>query len=147
MGHNINMTEIDKELIDFDLGKDINKIFNNNERFKLEPNMLDYMIGDPEKTEELSSVRFDIIKAMDNDEEKIDAMAKYLKDTIIKQDFPEELYIWIARDCLGLKFKKYEIEEMKRKYKIKKKKKKKKQIEKQKKKCLVREVKDTILKF
>lgn len=150
------MTEIDKELIDFDLGKDINKIFNNNERFKLEPNMLDYMIGDPEKTEELSSVRFDIIKEMDNDDEKIDAMAKYLKDTIIKQDFPEELYIWIARDCLGLKFKKYEIEDMKRKYKIEKKRelkekkeqdKKKKQIEKQKKKCLVREVKDTILKF
>ena len=92
------MTAIDKELIDFDLGKDINKIFNNNERFKLEPNMLDYMIGDPEKTEELSSVRFDIIKEMDNDDGKIDAMTKYLKDTIIKQDFPEELYIWMARD-------------------------------------------------
>ncbi len=47
------MTAIDKELIDFDLGKDINKIFDNNERFKLEPNMLDYMIDDPKKTEEL----------------------------------------------------------------------------------------------
>jgi len=45
------MTKVEAELIDFDLGKDINKIFDNNERFKLEPNMLDYMIGDPEKTE------------------------------------------------------------------------------------------------
>ena len=104
------MTKVEAELFDYDLGKDLNQIFNNNERFKLEPNMLDYMIGDPEKTEELSSVRFDAIKDMSNDYDKIDAMAKYLKDTIIKQDFPDELYVWLARDVLGMKFKKYEIE-------------------------------------
>ena len=150
------MTKVEAELFDYDLGKDINEIFNNNERFKLEPNMLDYMIGDPEKTEELSSVRFDAIKDMSNDYDKIDAMAKYLKDTIIKQDFPDELYVWLARDVLGMKFKKYEIEDMKRKYKIDKKRqlkdkkeeeKRKNKIEKQKKKCLTKHSKETILTF
>jgi hypothetical protein len=150
------MTKVEAELFDYDLGKDLNQIFNNNERFKLEPNMLDYMIGDPEKTEELSSVRFDAIKDMSNDYDKIDAMAKYLKDTIIKQDFPDELYVWLARDVLGMKFKKYEIEDMKRKYKIDKKRqlkdkkeeeKRKNKIEKQKKKCLTKHSKETILTF
>ena len=150
------MTKVEAELFDYDLGKDLNQIFNNNERFKLEPNMLDYMIGDPEKTEELSSVRFDAIKDMSNDYDKIDAMAKYLKDTIIKQDFPDELYVWLARDVLGMKFKKYEIEDMKRKYKIDKKRqlkdkkeeeKRKNKIEKQKKKCLTKNSKETILTF
>jgi len=150
------MTKVEAELFDYDLGKDLNQIFNNNERFKLEPNMLDYMIGDPEKTEELSSVRFDAIKDMSNDYDKIDAMAKYLKDTIIKQDFPDELYVWLARDVLGMKFKKYEIEDMKRKYKIDKKRqlkdkkeeeKRKNKIEKQKKKCLTKNTKETILTF
>lgn len=150
------MTKVEAEVFDYDLGKDLNQIFNNNERFKLEPNMLDYMIGDPEKTEELSSVRFDAIKDMSNDYDKIDAMAKYLKDTIIKQDFPDELYVWLARDVLGMKFKKYEIEDMKRKYKIDKKRqlkdkkeeeKRKNKIEKQKKKCLTKHSKETILTF
>jgi hypothetical protein len=150
------MTKVEAELFDYDLGKDLNQIFNNNERFKLEPNMLDYMIGDPEKMEELSSVRFDAIKDMSNDYDKIDAMAKYLKDTIIKQDFPDELYVWLARDVLGMKFKKYEIEDMKRKYKIDKKRqlkekkeeeKRKNKIEKQKKKCLTKNSKETILTF
>ena len=150
------MTKVEAELFDYDLGKDLNQIFNNNERFKLEPNMLDYMIGDPEKMEELSSVRFDAIKDMSNDYDKIDAMAKYLKDTIIKQDFPDELYVWLARDVLGMKFKKYEIEDMKRKYKIDKKRqlkdkkeqeKRNNKIEKQKKKCLTKNSKETILTF
>ena len=150
------MTKVEAELFDYDLGKDLNQIFNNNERFKLEPNMLDYMIGDPEKMEELSSVRFDAIKDMSNDYDKIDAMAKYLKDTIIKQDFPDELYVWLARDVLGMKFKKYEIEDMKRKYKIdkkrqlkdkKEKEKRNNKIEKQKKKCLTKNSKETILTF
>ena len=150
------MTEIDKQLIDFDLGKDINEIFNNNERFKIEPTALDYMLGNPDEKEELSSVRLNYIKNIENQEEQIKEMTEYLKDTIIKQNFPDELYTWIARACLGLKYKKYEIEEMKRKYKINKKRelkekkeedKKKKQIEKQKKKCLVYQKKDTILKF
>lgn len=157
MSKKIDMNKkVDIEQIDFEIGKDINKIFENNSKHRIEPNMLDYLIGDPEKTEELSSVRFDAIKAIDNDDEKIHAMAEYLETTIIKQNFPHELYIWLARDALGLQYKKYEIEDMKRKYKIEKKRelkkqkeddKKNKQLEKQKKKCLKREVKDVILKF
>lgn len=153
----VDMTKtIDIEQLDFEISKDINKLFEENSKHRIEPNMLDYLIGDPEQTEELSSVRFDAIKAMTNDEEKINAMAEYLETEIVKQNFPHELYLWLARDCLNLKYKKYEIEDIKRKYKIEKKRelkeqkendKKKKQIEKQKKKHLCREVKDVILTF
>ena len=153
----VDMTKtIDIEQLDFEISKDINKLFEENSKHRIEPNMLDYLIGDPEKTEELSSVRFDSIKAMKNDEEKINAMAEYLETEIVKQNFPHELYLWLARDCLNLKYKNYEIEAIKRKYKIEKKRelkeqkendKKKKQLEKQKKKHLCREVKDVTLTF
>lgn len=65
-------------------------------------------------------------------------------------------YIYGLQDALGLKYKKYEIEQMKREYRIKKKReakekkeneKKKKIIDKQKKKCLTRNIKETILTF
>ena len=47
---------VDIEQIDFEIGKDINKLFEDNSKHKIEPNMLDYLIGDPEKTEELSKI-------------------------------------------------------------------------------------------
>jgi len=150
------MTKVEAELFDYDLGKDINEIFNNNERFKLEPNALDYMLGNPEEQEELTSVRLNYIRSIKDEEQQINEMTKYLKDTLIKKNFPDELYEWVSRDCLGLKYKKYEIEEMKRKYKINKKRelkakkeedKKQKLLIKQKKKCLIRESKETIISF
>jgi len=150
------MTKVEAELFDYDLGKDINEIFNNNERFKLEPNALDYMLGNPEEQEELTSVRLNYIRSIKDEEQQINEMTKYLKDTLIKKKFPDELYEWVSRDCLGLKYKKYEIEEMKRKYKINKKRelkakkeedKKQKLLIKQKKKCLIRESKETIISF
>jgi len=85
----VDMTKtIDIEQLDFEISKDINKLFEENSKHRIEPNMLDYLIGDPEQTEELSSVRFDSIKAMKNDEEKINAMAEYLETEIVKQNFP-----------------------------------------------------------
>lgn len=150
------MTKVEAELFDYDLGKDINEIFNNNERFKLEPNALDYMLGNPEEQEELTSVRLNYIRSIKDEEQQINEMTKYLKDTLIKKNFPDELYEWVSRDCLGLKYKKYEIEEMKRKYKINKKRelkakkeqdKQQKLLIKQKKKCLIRQSKETIISF
>lgn len=148
---------IEKEMLEFDLGNDIDGIFDKNiryaDKFEVEPNMIDFMIG---KDNNCSTLRYEQIKNIEDNNEKIEEMAKYLKEEIVKQDFPDELYLWIARDVLGLKYKKYEIEEMKREYRIKKKReakeikeaeKKKKLVDKQRKKCLRREVKETILKF
>jgi hypothetical protein len=148
---------IEKEMLEFDLGNDIDGIFDKNiryaDKFEVEPNMIDFMIG---KDNNCSTLRYEQIKNIEDNNEKIEEMAKYLKEEIVKQDFPDELYLWIARDVLGLKYKKYEIEEMKRQYRIKKKReakeikeaeKNKKLADKQRKKCLRREVKETILKF
>ena len=125
----------EKEMLEFDLGNDIDGIFDKNiryaDKFKVEPNMIDFMIGDGKNN---STLRYEQILTIEDNNDKIEEMAKYLKEEIIQQDFPDELYLWVARDALGLKYKKYEIEQMKREYRIKKKREAKEKKENEKKK-------------
>ena len=83
-----------------------------NETFN--PNMLDYTIDNK------STIRFEKIKALKNENTRIEEMAKLLRE-IVNYEFPSEFFEWLARDMLGLKYKKWEIDEMKRQYRIKKK--------------------------
>ena len=87
------------------------------------PEMVDYMIGDE------NSLKFQYIKEIEDVDERIEKMSKYLREDIIKQPFPDEFYTWYARDVLGIKYKKHEIDSLKREYRIKKKREKKKEQE------------------
>ena len=79
-----------------------------------DPTMLDYIINDE------TTLRYEYIKSLKNDTIRIEEMAKYIKETC-NHHFPDEFYEWIARDVLGLQYKKWEIDEMKRQYRIKRK--------------------------
>jgi len=81
---------------------------------EFDPKMLDYIIDNK------SSLRLEHIKEIKNEHTRIYEMSIFLKETY-KLDFPDEFYEWIARDILGLKYKRWEIEDMKRQYRIKKK--------------------------
>ena len=83
-----------------------------NENFN--PTMLDYTINNE------TSLRLEHIKQMKNESMRIEEMAKLLKENI-PYEFPTEFFEWLSRDMLGLKYKKWEIDEMKRQYRIKKK--------------------------
>ena len=91
-----------------------------------DPTMLDYTIGDK------TSLRFEYIKNIPNEQTRIDEMSKFMKENI-KLEFPTEFYDWLSRDMLGLKYKKWEIDEMKRQYRIKKKRELRRQEEQRKK--------------
>lgn len=96
-----------------------------NENF--EPTMLDYTIDNK------TSLRLEHIKNLKNESMRIEEMAKLLKENI-PYEFPTEFFEWLSRDMLGLKYKKWEIDDMKRQYRIKKKRELKKEKEKNKKK-------------
>lgn len=81
---------------------------------EFKPEMLDYTLGNK------SSLRLQYIESIEDENKRIEEMAIFLKE-VMAQPFPDEFYPWIARDCLGLKYKRWEIVDMKRKYKIKKK--------------------------
>lgn len=93
---------------------------------EFDPQMLDYIIDSK------TSLRFEYIKEIKNEHTRIQEMTGFLQETY-KLDFPEEFYQWMARDILGLKYKKWEIDEMKRQYRIKKKRELKKLEEERKK--------------
>ena len=81
---------------------------------EFDPKSLDYIIGDK------TSLRFDYIKNIKDEKTRINELAIFLKETY-NLSFPDEFYEWIARDILGLKYKRWEIDDMKRQYRIKKK--------------------------
>ena len=91
-----------------------------NENFN--PNMLDYTIDNK------TTLKLEHIKGLKNENTRIEEMSKLLKEHI-NYEFPSEFFEWLARDMLGLKYKKWEIDEMKRQYRIKKKRELKKQKE------------------
>jgi len=103
-----------EELLNFDFGKVDNPHKNTKKVFEFKPEMLDYQFDD-------TSLRFQYIKGIEDIEERIREMAKYLRTEIIPYDFPDEFYNWYARDVLGIKYTKYEINDLKREYRIKKK--------------------------
>jgi hypothetical protein len=103
------MNEIDNH---FETYMKAKKSYNYNENFN--PNMLDYTIDNK------TTLRLEHIKALKNETTKIEEMSKLLKENI-NYEFPSEFFEWLARDMLGLKYKKWEIDEMKRQYRIKKK--------------------------
>ena len=90
------------------------------------PTMLDY--GLDNKT----TMRFEYIKSIEDNEKRIEAMAELLKE-VINQTFPDEFYPWLARDMLNMKYTKNQINDMKREYRIKKKREVKKKKDKEKK--------------
>jgi hypothetical protein len=79
-----------------------------------DPRMLDFTI------DHKTSLRYEYIKELKNENKRIEEMAKFMKETL-DYPFPDEFYQWLSRDMLGLKYKKWEIDEMKRQYRIKKK--------------------------
>jgi hypothetical protein len=140
--------------LNYDMGGSFNDLVFKKKKEKelddIKPEMFDYMLG------ENTTIKLEHIKGIIDENERIDEMAKYLRDEIIKQPLPDEFYTWYARDMLGLKYKKYEIEDMKRQYRINKKReikkekednKKQKEKDKKNKKCLRYEKKETIIKF
>lgn len=123
------------EMLDYDFGevKSFNEIHKKptgndiiKSGFEFKPEMLDYIQGD-------TSLRFEYIKSIKDEPQRIKEMSDFLKTDIIKWDFPNEFFEWYARDILGLKYKKYEIDKMKREYRIKKKREQKKLKEQKKK--------------
>lgn len=105
----------------------LKQVKENNREDVLDPKMFDYVIGDK------TSLRFEHIKAIKNEHTRIAEMTVLLQETY-KFNFPTEFYEWIARDLLNLKYKKWEIDEMKRQYRIKKKRELKKAEEERKRK-------------
>ena len=85
---------------------------------------------------------------IEDKEERINEMVKLVSE-LLPVGFPDEVYNWYARECLGLQYSKYEIKEMKRKYKIQKKREQaeKKKQEKAKSKCLNYIKKKVVLTF
>ena len=111
--------DFDKSQLDYDLcDKPVEELIIEKRRkekcFEISDNMFDYMLGDD------NSIRLEYIKEIKDNDKKIVEMSKYLKE-IINQSFPDEFYDWYAREQLGLQYKKYEIDKMKRDYRIKKK--------------------------
>ena len=122
-------------MLNYDFGEinnfnDIHKKSTDNDMiktgFEFKPEMLDFTHGD-------TSLRFEYIKSIEEEDKRIKEMAEFLKTEIIKWDFPNEFFEWYARDILGLKYKKYEIDKMKRDYRIKKKREQRKLKEEKKK--------------
>ena len=110
------MTATTQELVsldkfDYDLGNNIPNIFDRNKKIEITDNMIDYLTG---TIENCSSIKFEKIKSIEEQDKKINEMANYLREDIIKWDFPNEVYLWMARDVLQLQYKKYEIDDMKR---------------------------------
>jgi hypothetical protein len=101
------------------------KSYNYNENFN--PTMLDYTIDNK------TTLRLEHIQQLENEQTRIEEMAKLLKENI-NYNFPSEFFEWLSRDMLGLKYKKWEIDDMKRQYRIKKKRELKKEKDKNKKK-------------
>ena len=106
-------------------------IKNNNiiEKIDLKPEMFDYMLGDK------SSLRYEHIKSITDNDVKINEMSSLLQG-LLPTGLPDEFYDWYARECLDLRYTKYEMKDIKRKYKIQRKrhlelKKKEEKIKKQ----------------
>lgn len=97
------------------------------EEARITPKMFDYCLGDT------TSLRLEHIYNIPNNDNKIKEFAKFLKEDVVKHNFPDEVYEWFARDKLGLGYKKHEIKDMKRKAKIEKNREKKKNDEEKKK--------------
>ena len=84
------------------------------ETINITPEMFDYMIGDK------NSLRFDWVLSLVDDDERISEMSKLVSE-ILPVGFPDEVYNWYSRECLGLQYTKYQLKDIKRKYKIQKK--------------------------
>ncbi len=69
-----------------------------------------------------TSVRFELIKLMDNEEKKIEQMIELIKDEGYTNilNLPEEFLEWIARHLLHIPFTLKDINNKKEKYKLKK---------------------------
>lgn len=69
-----------------------------------------------------TSVRFEIIKLIENEDKQIEQMIQLIKDEGYEQilNLPEEFLEWIARHILKIPFTMKTINEKKEKYKLKK---------------------------
>jgi hypothetical protein len=90
--------------------------------FTFDPTMLDYTFDNG------SSLRLEYIKSIKDTDTKIKEMEKLIKESI-KYPFPEEFYPFLAREALGIKFKKHELVAIRRENKIKYKRAKKKEYD------------------
>ena len=148
--------EIKSEMLDFGFGEvndnDFKKIKEDRQTETIDISQLDYILGDIKKDNVCSSARFEMIKSIEDKDNRIFEMSLYLEKEVVKQPFPKEFYDWYAREVLGLQFKKWELKQMKRDYKIKrnreiKEEKEKKKLEKKKSKQLQYTKKNVILSF
>ena len=89
--------------------------------FTFDPTMLDYTFDNG------SSLRLEHIKSIKDTDTKIKEMGILIKETI-KYPFPDEFYPFLAREALGIKFKKHELVAIRRENKIKLKRAKKKAL-------------------
>jgi hypothetical protein len=140
MNKTFNIEELNYDFCDKPT-EDLIKEKRQQEKLKdIKPEMFDYMIGDN------NSLRLEHIRSIKDENERIKEMGLYLKE-IINQPFPDEFFEWLGRDILGLKFKKYEIEKMKRDYRIKKKRELKQKKENEKKQKIINKIKGKKIQF
>jgi hypothetical protein len=139
---------MDIEQLNFDFGDISDNTFQKikdkrkEETINIKPEMFDYMIGDK------SSLRYEWILSIKDKEERINEMVKLVSE-LLPVGFPDEVYNWYARECLGLQYSKFELKDMKRKYKIQRRREidKKKKEDKLSKQRLKYEKKTTVLEF
>tara|TARA_R110000851_G_scaffold331612_2_gene506032 strand:- start:5094 stop:5543 length:450 start_codon:yes stop_codon:yes gene_type:complete len=148
--------EIKSEMLDFGFGEvndnNFKKIKEERQTQVIDISQLDYILGDIKKEGVCSSARMEMIKSIEDIDNRIFEMSLYLEKEVIKQPFPKEFYDWYSREVLGLQFKKWELKQMKRDYKIKrnreiKEEKDNKKIEKKKSKQLQYTKKNVLITF
>jgi|ETNvirenome_2_30_1030614.scaffolds.fasta_scaffold00328_16 hypothetical protein len=120
----MNSDLVDYQLGEYTLIEHKSKIIE--EKNAVEPSLFDYTLNN-------TSLRYEYIKSIEDETERINEMTNYLDELYSNYPLPKEWLEWYARDLLGLKYKEYEIKNMKRKYRIEQKRLKKKREEENKK--------------
>jgi hypothetical protein len=115
-----------KELVPMDENEFFNRVYEYKYKKRLEEfeskcsnldiNKFNYVLN---KT---TSVRFELIKLMDNEDKQIEQMIQLMKDEGYTNilNLPEEFLEWIARHLLNIPFTLKDINKKKEKYKLKK---------------------------